>query len=155
MPRRAPQHRRRGAAEPTYDAATITPVSAENTPPPLHELEAKVMAAIWSRDSGTATVREVLELVNAAESKPLAYTTIMTIMARLHGKGILARELDNRTNVYHPRYSRDEYREARAAAEVQALVDEFGETALLHFTRQVQNLDPKRREALRRIARRG
>lgn len=135
----------------------MTPVSEENavTPPPLHELEAKVMAAIWSRDSGTATVRDILDVVNASESKPLAYTTIMTIMARLHRKGILERELDGRTNVYHARYSREQYMEARAAAEVQALVNEFGETALLHFTRQVQSLDPKRREALRRIARRG
>jgi len=131
-------------------------VTAENpvTPPPLHELEAKVMDAIWSRDADTATVRDILELVNARESKPLAYTTIMTIMARLYRKDILARELDHRTNVYRSRYSREQYVEARAAAEVQALVDEFGETALLHFTRQVQNLDPARREALRRIARR-
>ncbi|MDP1846932.1 MAG: BlaI/MecI/CopY family transcriptional regulator [Solirubrobacteraceae bacterium] len=123
-------------------------------PPPLHELEAKVMAAIWAHTSTTVTVRDILDIVNARENKPLAYTTIMTIMVRLHRKGILARELDGRTNVYHARYSREQYMEARAAGEVQALVNEFGETALLHFTRQVQNLDPKRREALRRIARR-
>ena len=112
------------------------------------------MAAIWSHEPATATVRDILGLVNARESKPLAYTTIMTIMGRLHRKGILARELDGRTNVYHARYSREQYMEARAAAEVQSLIDEFGETALLHFTRQVQNLDPKRRAALRRLARR-
>ena len=135
----------------------MTPVTEGNTatPPPLHELEAKVMDAVWSHGADTATVRDVLDAVNARESKPLAYTTIMTIMTRLHRKGILARELDHRTNRYHARYSREQYIEARAAAEVQALVDEFGETALLHFTRQVQNLNPERREALRRIARRG
>lgn len=125
------------------------------TPPPLHELEAKVMDAIWAHGSTTATVRDILDVVNVREDRPLAYTTIMTIMARLHRKGILERELDGRTNVYRARYSREQYMEARAAAEVQALVNEFGETALLHFTRQVQSLDPKRREALRRIARRG
>ena len=132
-------------------------MTAENTvtpPPPLHELEAKVMDAVWSRDADTATVREILAAVNARERKPLAYTTIMTIMARLHRKGILDRELDHRTNVYQARFSREQYMEARAAAQVQALVDEFGDTALLHFTRQVQSLDPQRREALRRIARR-
>ncbi len=78
----------------------------------------------------------------------------MTIMAWLHRKGILERERAGRTDVYRARYSREQYMEARAAAQVQALVDEFGDTALLHFTRQVQNLDPQRREALRRIARR-
>lgn len=125
------------------------------TPPPLHELEAKVMGAIWAHGSTRATVRHILDVVNAREDRPLAYTTIMTIMARLHRKGILERELDGRANVYRARYSREQYMEARAAAEVQALVNEFGETALVHFTRQVQSLDPKRREALRRIARRG
>lgn len=130
-------------------------VTAANdvTPPPLHELESKVMAAVWERD--TATVREILGAVNAGESRQLAYTTIMTIMSRLHRKGILERERDHRTDVYRARYSREQYMEARAAAEVQALVDEFGDTALLHFTRQMQNLDPERREALRRMARRG
>lgn len=128
---------------------------ADAGPPPLHELEAKVMDAVWSRAAGTATVRDVLDIVNATDSKPLAYTTIMTIMTRLHRKGMLTRELDHRTNVYQARYGREQYIEARAAAGVQALVDEYGDTALLHFTRQVQNLDVKRREALRRIARRG
>ncbi|MDQ3678730.1 MAG: BlaI/MecI/CopY family transcriptional regulator [Actinomycetota bacterium] len=128
-------------------------MSAEDrTPPPLHELEGKVMAAVWDRD--TATVREILSDINAHASKELAYTTIMTIMGRLHRKGILERERDGRTDVYSPRYSREQYHEARARVEVQALVDEFGDTALLHFTRQVQSLDPVRRQQLRRMARR-
>lgn len=127
-------------------------IADEQTPPPLHELERKVMNAVWQHD--TATVREILAAVNAREVKQLAYTTIMTIMGRLHRKGILAREREGRTDVYRSRYTREEYMEARARAEVQALVDEFGETALLHFTRQVQHLDPKRREQLRRLARR-
>ncbi len=110
------------------------------------------MAAVWDRD--TATVREILSDINAHASKELAYTTIMTIMGRLHRKGILERERDGRTDVYSPRYSREQYHEARARVEVQALVDEFGDTALLHFTRQVQSLDPVRRQQLRRMARR-
>lgn len=132
-----------------YDGAVA---SEHSTPPPLHALERKVMAAVWERDS--ATVREILAAVNARGAKQLAYTTIMTIMGRLYGKGILEREREGRTDVYRARYTRGEYREARARAEVDALVQEFGETALVHFTRQVQSLDPRRREQLRRMARR-
>ena len=51
--------------------------------------------------------------------------------------------------------SREEYMELRAQTEVQALVEEFGEAALVHFARQVQSLDPERREQLRRMARDG
>lgn len=124
----------------------------DETPPPLHELESKVMEEVWQRD--TATVRDILAAVNSHGDRQLAYTTIMTIMSRLHRKGILERERDGRTDVYTARLNREQYMEARARGEVQALVDEFGETALLQFTRQVQSLDPKRREQLRRIARR-
>jgi len=126
-------------------------VADASTPPPLHELEARVMDIVWDHD--TMTVREALEVVNAQGRKALAYTTIMTIMGRLHQKGVLDRERNGRTDVYRARHSREEYMELRARAEVDALVEQFGDTALLHFTRQVQKLDPKRRDQLRRMAR--
>ena len=50
--------------------------------------------------------------------------------------------------------SRDYYRDARARADVKALVDNYGDLALAHFARQMDTLDPKRREQLRRLARR-
>jgi len=125
---------------------------SDDTPPLLHELERKVMVEMWERE--TATVRDVLGAVNARGGRQLAYTTIMTILVRLHDKGILERDRDGRTYVYRARYSREQYMEARARTGVEALVDEFGETALLHFARQFQSLDPKRREQLRRMARR-
>ena len=109
------------------------------------------MDIVWEHDE--MTVREALEVVNAQGRKALAYTTIMTIMGRLHQKGVLDRERNGRTDVYRARHSREEYMELRARAEVDALVEQFGDTALLHFTRQVQKLDPKRRDQLRRMAR--
>lgn len=123
------------------------------TPPPLHPLEAEVMEEVWRR--GEATVRVVLEALNARSDKPRAYTTVMTIMSRLDEKGVLRRRREGKTDVYHAVLSREAYREARAGAEVGALLDEFGDLALVHFTREVQRLDPARRRALRRIAQQG
>src|SRR4051812_3284433 len=57
--------------------------------PALHELEAEVMDAVWKLEE--ATVRDVMDALNEAGSKPRAYTTYMTILGRLHGKGLLAR----------------------------------------------------------------
>jgi predicted transcriptional regulator len=119
--------------------------------PPLHALEAEVMDAVW--DLEEASVREVMEALNRAASKPRAYTTYMTILGRLHGKGLLARRREGRTDVYRPVHTRAEYADLRARAEVEALVDEFGDAALEHFVRQVAELDPKRRRALERLAR--
>jgi predicted transcriptional regulator len=42
-------------------------------PPPLHELETEVMEAVW--ELGEASVREVMEALNARVDKPRAYTT--------------------------------------------------------------------------------
>ena len=109
------------------------------------------MEEMWRVDE--ARVREVMDAVNARNAKPRKYTTIMTIMARLDRKGLLERRREGRTDVYAASITRDEYLEARAREEVGALVDEYGDVALVHFARQMARLDPKRREQLRRMAR--
>jgi predicted transcriptional regulator len=119
--------------------------------PALHELEAEVMDAVWELEE--ATVREVMDRLNAAAPKPRAYTTYMTILARLHTKGVLARRRDRKTDFYRPVHTRGEYADLRAQSEVAALVDEFGDVALSHFARQMAELDPERRKALERLAR--
>ena len=48
----------------------------------LGPVEAEVMGGLWDAD-GACTPREVLEHLNARRASPLAYTTIMTVMARL------------------------------------------------------------------------
>jgi predicted transcriptional regulator len=118
-------------------------------PPPLHELESEVMEQVWEREE--TTVREVMEALNAG-LKQRAYTTIMTIMARLDEKGLLQRRKRGKTHVYRPRMSRDAYLQARAQSEVDELVADYGDLALAHFARQLGTLDPKRRAQLRKLA---
>ena len=99
-----------------------------------------------------ATVRELMDAVNAGSRKPRAYTTYMTIMVRLETKGLLERERQGKTDTYWPRLDREAYLEQRAQAEVQQLVAEYGDHALVHFARAMQTLDPARMRALRRLA---
>jgi predicted transcriptional regulator len=120
-------------------------------PPRLHELESEVMEEIWS--VGDVNVRAVMDALNERAEKPRAYTTYMTIMARLHRKGVLDRRRDGNTDVYSPVLDRDEYMTARARAEVEGLVAEYGDVALTHFAQQVAQLDPERRRALQRLVR--
>ena len=120
--------------------------------PPLHELESEVMEELWSQ--GEATVRVVMDALNKRASKERAYTTYMTIMARLHTKGVLDRRREGNTDVYAPVLDRDDYMTARARADVEGLVAEYGDVELSHFAQQVARLDPERRRALQRLARR-
>jgi predicted transcriptional regulator len=133
----APRKREKAAAEPAV--------------PHLHELETEVTEQLWS--VGEATVRDVMEALNAKADKPRAYTTYMTIMARLHQKDVLDRRREGKTDIYRPKLDRDEFMTARARAEVEGLVAEYGDVALSHFARQVASLDPARRRALQRLAR--
>src|ERR1700747_3160515 len=131
-----------------------TPTSTHDrfeVPPPLHELEADVMAEVWER--GEASVREVMEALNAGAGKERAYTIYMKIMARLDSKGLLDRRRQGKTDFYRPRYARDQYADLRARAELDSIVDQFGDLALAHVARQLAGLDPRRRRALQRLAR--
>ena len=124
---------------------------AKTVPPSLHELESEVMEELWK--SGEAPVRAVMEALNRRTANDRAYTTYMTIMARLHKKGLLVRRREGKTDYYAPAYARDEYMGLRARAEVDGLVSQYGDAALNHFARQMATLDPARRRALQRLAR--
>lgn len=97
------------------------------TPPPLELL---CLNALWSLGEGN--VKAVQAVV--AQSRRLAYTTIMTVLERLVRKGKLARRKAGRSFVYAPETSRDALR--RAA--IRELVDGFfdgSEEDLLRFLR--------------------
>lgn len=114
----------------------------------LGPLETAVMERLWKRRQ--ATVREVVD--DLTRSRSLAYTTVMTIMTRLHGKGLLARDRDGKTYVYRPAYTRDEHRAKLSRDLVRGLVAEFGDVALAQFTAELDPLDASHRATLRRIA---
>ncbi|MGQ0843396.1 MAG: BlaI/MecI/CopY family transcriptional regulator [Sporichthyaceae bacterium] len=69
------------------------------------ELEAAVMERLWAADEALA-VRDVHTQLAARE---LAYTTVMTVMDKLHRKGWLARVRDGRAYLYRPVVSRERY----------------------------------------------
>ncbi len=108
------------------------------------------MEEMWRRER--ATVREVLDTLNQGP-KQRAYTTIMTIMGRLDTKGLLTRERSGKTDIYSIVMPRSEYLDARAQIQVEALVEEFGDVALAHFSEQMDKLGPEKLEELRKLAR--
>lgn len=110
---------------------------------PLGPLEAEVMGVVWQAGAPVA-VREVVDRLNAGRATPLAYTTVMTVMSRLAGKGILAREQEGRGFAYRP-VAAD-----TAEIAVRGVLDEFGDAALARFVERVE-LDPELRARLRRL----
>ncbi len=115
----------------------------------LGSLEAQVMDRVWSR--GTATVRDIVE--DLARTRQLAYTTVMTIMTRLHEKGLLRRTRDGKTYVYRPALSRAQFRARLSRDIVRGLVAEFGDVALAQFLAALDEVDERHKRALERLAR--
>ena len=74
----------------------------------LGDLEAEVMELIWERsgDHGT-TVREIFELLY--ERRHLAYTTVMSTMARLAKKQLLRVEKQENAYHYYPTCTQQEF----------------------------------------------
>lgn len=62
------------------------------------------MKVVWDRKA--ATVREVYETLR--ERRPVAYTTVMTMMNILETKGHLAKRPEGRAYVYEPTQARTE-----------------------------------------------
>ena len=54
------------------------------------------MRVVWDR--GEATVQEVVQALD--ESRSPAYTTVLTVMSRLTGKGLLSRRKNGRAFVF-------------------------------------------------------
>ena len=102
----------------------------------LGELEAVIMERLW--ESGRPTlVREMVEDLRG--ERPLAYTTVMTVMENLHRKGWLRRERDGRAWRYEPTGSRSGYTVALMNDALGTSTDR--RTALAHFVLQMSPHD--------------
>jgi predicted transcriptional regulator len=108
----------------------------------LGDLEAQVMDRIWRRGH-PVLVRDIVEDLTA--ERTLAYTTVMTVMDKLHRKGWLRREPRGRAYIYEALASRESYtarlmRDAWATSDNQAV-------AFVHFLEQLSEEEAR---ALRR-----
>ena len=119
------------------------PRHAREVPPPL---ELMCLRALWSLEEGN--VKAVQQVV--AQTRPLAYTTIMTVLDRLVRKGMLARRKVGRSFVYVPQSSRDTMRGAAVRELLEGYFD-GSEEELLRFLRGDGQPAAPRRESDERI----
>ncbi|GAA2296710.1 BlaI/MecI/CopY family transcriptional regulator [Nonomuraea roseoviolacea subsp. roseoviolacea] len=106
----------------------------------LGELESTIMDRMWSYRR-PASVRDVLE--DLRREREIAYTTVMTVMDKLHTKGLLTREAVGKAYIYRPVSSKEAYtadlmRESLARSGNQA-------ATLVHF---LERLTPEEADAL-------
>src|SRR5712671_1013496 len=93
----------------------------------LTPLELDIMKAVWQRYP--ISVKDVQTAIQP--SRPLAYTTVMTIMHRLYLKGFLHRALKSRSHYYEPTVG---FADVRDAA-VNGMIDHFFQGSRDQFIR--------------------
>ncbi len=111
----------------------------------LGSLELKVMECMWQVEE--ATVQQVAETIN--QRRPIAYTTVMTVMGHLVDKGLLARAMEGKRYHYRVAQSRDEFLHETSRTRIRTLLDDFGDLAIAQFLGEIDNVDAGRLEELR------
>lgn len=99
-------------------------------PQPLGELEADIMDIVWRRQQ--VSVRDVLNQLK--KKRPVAYTTVMTVMSRLADKGILRRQPDESgAYIYEPTQGRQAFFVATSRTLITRLIENYGAVAVAQF----------------------
>lgn len=115
-------------------------------------LEAVIMDRIWNRDAEIATtVRDVFDELSA--ERGIAYTTVMSTMDNLHGKGWLTRQRDGKAYLYWAVMSREQH----SARLMQEALEAGGKSDVIlsHFLERIGPEEAARlRTVLRRLKRR-
>ena len=108
-----------------------------------------VRIVIEQRESTVASVRAAL---HASTDRQLAYTTVMTVLGRLHEKRILSRSRVGRGYVYRPAAEEAQLVDALSRRAVDEVLGRYGTTALRQFAERLQELDPALRSQLVALA---
>ena len=111
----------------------------------LGSLELQVMEFMWQ--TGEATVKQVVQTIN--RRRPIAYTTVMTVMGHLVDKELLSRTMEGKRYRYLVAQSRDEFLHEASRSKVHSLVNDFGDLAIAQFLGEIDNVDAGRLEELR------
>lgn len=115
----------------------------------LGPLEARIMERIWA-----GAVKSPFVVWDVQRQMPeLAYTTVMTTVARLADKGLLRPEKlqGQRTIAYHLVRTPEDFLVQASQDRVDDLIDAFGEVALAAFAARLDRLSPEQKQRLQKL----
>ena len=118
----------------------------------LGPLERRIMDHLWRW--GPSTVAETRTALNSASRQQLAYTTIMTILVRLHEKGYLTRQAEERHYRYAAAFDEASLPAALGRREFRRLIERHGAATLASIAADLTGVDSDLTSRLRALAER-
>ena len=115
----------------------------------LGDLEAHIMTTIWTIQSGD--VKTIHRELN--RERKAAVTTVATVLDRLHGKGLVRRELVKGAGVryvYSPAMTRNQFDSTIVRNVFKGLFESFGESAISYLAQSTGIEDREALEELRK-----
>ncbi len=106
----------------------------------LGSLELEGMECMWP--AGEATVQQVAKTIN--RKRPIAYTSVMTVMSHLGDKGLLSRTMEGKRYRYRVARSMDEFLHETSRSVVRSLVNDFRDLTIAQFLGEIDNVDAGR-----------
>ena len=104
------------------------------------------MKVVWQREA--STVRDIYETVR--KTRPIAYTTVMTVMNVLEEKGYLKRTLVDRAYVYRPARPQQQVVGQMVTDFVDRVFDGAAAGLFLHLAKD-NRLSKAERDSIRRL----
>jgi len=108
----------------------------------------RVRGAGGALGNGAASAREIYQHVGNGDG--LAYTTIATVLDRLHEKALVSRKRVGKAFVYRPKVKRETLERARARDVLRRLLRSEPQPAIANLVEAVEAFDPKLLDTLAR-----
>ncbi len=113
----------------------------------LGSLESEVLAAL--RELGEAPARNVRKTLER-RGRRVAYTTVATILSRLHAKGLVKRRRESCRGGERYVYRAGNVEQKYLANLLRSVVAMFGAAGVVHLNEEIAKLDPTEERELRR-----
>jgi len=111
---------------------------------PTGSLEKEIMDCVWNHQE--KTVRQIYLCIN--QKRPIAYTTVMTVMSRLVDKGLLKRRRVGKTYHYLPRISKQQALKTHLHQTLTQLMSTYGQAAVAAFAEEIDSLPSDQKQIL-------
>lgn len=118
------------------------------SPPALGKLELRIMQVLWS--GGPAAARQITDAVNAGAARPVAHSTVQTLLRKMEAKGAVTHEEADRVFVFRPCFSEEEVTRS-ATGDLLSRVFQGSASALVAHLLKREDVSSEERARLRAL----
>jgi BlaI family penicillinase repressor len=123
-------------------------MTVEKKPPRLGRLELRIMQALWR--PGAATARQITDAVNEGVLRPVAHSTVQTLLRKMEAKGAVTHDPNDRVFVFRPLVAENDAARSAAHDLLTRVFDGSVYGLVAHLLRH-EGISPDERQRLRQL----